>query len=190
MTIFILAFFVCALITTIIIVKSKKQDITTSELETPKPVDIITEEVFEQDFIDEESTPIEDPTSPTFEEDPLGFILFKYPTLTKTLVDLLTKDFKDYITGVYIIAPIPTTFKVVLHNNQFFYLTYMGRSWIAKISGKKYYLLNLGEEERARVAIANLLMLGKAKEDIQGPESPTSPDTETPPQETTPEETA
>ena len=117
-------------------------------------------------------------------------ILFKYPTLTKTLVDLLTKDFKDYITGVYIIAPIPTTFKVVLHNNQFFYLTYMGRSWIAKISGKKYYLLNLGEEERARVAIANLLMLGKAKEDIQGPESPTSPDTETPPQETTPEETA
>ena len=139
---------------------------------------------------DEESTPIEDPTSPTFEEDPLGFILFKYPTLTKTLVDLLTKDFKDYITGVYIIAPIPTTFKVVLHNNQFFYLTYMGRSWIAKISGKKYYLLNLGEEERARVAIANLLMLGKAKEDIQGPESPTSPDTETSPQETTPEETA
>jgi hypothetical protein len=66
----------------------------------------------------------------------------------------------------------------------------MGRSWIAKISGKKYYLLNLGEEERARVAIANLLMLGKTKEDIQGPESPTSPDTETTAQETTPEETA
>lgn len=58
MTIFILAFFVCALITTIIIVKSKKQDITTSELETPKPVDIAIEEVFEPTFIAEELTPI------------------------------------------------------------------------------------------------------------------------------------
>ena len=58
MTIFILAFFVCALITTIIIVKSKKQDITKSELETPKPVDIAIEEVFEQAFIAKELTPI------------------------------------------------------------------------------------------------------------------------------------
>jgi len=150
--------------------------------------EIVSDE--EEIVSDEEPTPVEDPKSPTFEEDPLGYILFKYPTLTKTLIDLLTEDFKDYITGVYVIAPIPTTFKAVLHNNQFFYLTYMGRSWVAKVSGKKYYLLNLGEEERARVAIANLLMLGKTKEDIQGPETPTTSDTETTPAETTPEETA
>jgi len=118
----------------------------------------------------EEPTPVEDPKSPTFEDDPLEYILFKYPTLTKTLEDLLSKDFRDYITGVYVIAPVPTTFKVLLHNNQFFYLIYMGRSWVAKVSGKKYYLLNLGEEERAKVAIANLLMMGKVKEDIQGPD--------------------
>jgi len=138
---------------------------------------------------DEEPTPVEDPKSPTFEEEPLEFILFKYPTLTKTLTDLLTEDFRDYIIGVYVIAPIPTTFKVVLHNNQFFYLIYMGRSWVAKVFGKKYYLLNLGEEERARVAIANLLMLGKAKEDIQGPDQTQSSGETTPPEETTsPEE--
>ena len=118
----------------------------------------------------EPTTPVEDPKSPTFEDDPLEYILFKYPTLTKTLEDLLSKDFRDYITGVYVIAPVPTTFKVLLHNNQFFYLIYMGRSWVAKVSGKKYYLLNLGEEERAKVAIANLLMMGKVKEDIQGPD--------------------
>ena len=148
----------------------------------------------EEEIDMEPTTPVEDPKSPTFEEDPLGFILFKYPTLTKTLIDLLTKDFKDYIIGVYVIAPIPTTFKVVLHNNHFFYLIYMGRSWVAKVSGKKYYLLNLGEEERARVAIANLLMLGKAKEDIQGPDQtqsgtdktePTPPEATTSPEEET-----
>lgn len=146
----------------------------------------------------EPATPVEDPKSPTFEEEPLEFILFKYPTLTKTLEDLLSKDFRDYITGVYVIAPIPTTFKVVLHNNQSFYLIYMGRSWVAKISGKKYYLLNLGESERAKVAISNLLMMGKIKEDIQGPdktqsgEEPITPPEETPaetPAETPPEET-
>ena len=129
--------------------------------------DVVTSE---EEVEVEEPTPVEDPKSPTFEDDPLEYILFKYPTLTKTLEDLLSKDFKDYITGVYVIAPVPTTFKVVLHNNQSFYLIYMGRSWVAKVSGKKYYLLNLGEEERAKVAISNLLMMGKVKEDIQGPD--------------------
>jgi hypothetical protein len=129
--------------------------------------DVVTSE---EEIEVEEPTPVEDPKSPTFEDDPLEYILFKYPTLTKTLEDLLSKDFRDYITGVYVIAPVPTTFKVVLHNNQSFYLIYMGRSWVAKVSGKKYYLLNLGEEERAKVAISNLLMMGKVKEDIQGPD--------------------
>ena len=36
----------------------------------------------------------------------------------------------------------------------------MGRSWIAQIEGKKYYLLNLPEEERAVEAIARLLRYG------------------------------
>ena len=129
--------------------------------------DVVTSE---EEVEVEEPTPVEDPKSPTFEDDPLEYILFKYPTLTKTLEDLLSKNFRDYITGVYVIAPVPTTFKVVLHNNQSFYLIYMGRSWVAKVSGKKYYLLNLGEEERAKVAISNLLMMGKVKEDIQGPD--------------------
>ena len=36
----------------------------------------------------------------------------------------------------------------------------MGRSWIAQIEGKKYYLLNLPEEERAVEAIARILRYG------------------------------
>jgi hypothetical protein len=36
----------------------------------------------------------------------------------------------------------------------------MGRSWIAQVEGKKYYLLNLPEEERAVEAIARILRYG------------------------------
>lgn len=97
---------------------------------------------------------------PTFEEDPIKYILYSYPTLKDSLVQLLTKDFLDYITGIYIIAPIPTTFKVILHNNQYFYMIYMGRTWVAKVAGKKYYLLNVGERGRAIESIARLLAMG------------------------------
>lgn len=97
---------------------------------------------------------------PTFEEDPIGYILYSYPTLKESLQTLLTNNFLDYVTGIYVIAPIPTTFKVILHNNQFFYMIYMGKTWVAKVSGKKYYLLNIGERGRAIDAIARLLMMG------------------------------
>jgi hypothetical protein len=98
--------------------------------------------------------------TPTFEDDPIGYILYYYPTLKETLTTLLTDDFLEYITGIYIIAPIPTTFKIILHNNQYFYLIYMGRTWMAKVSGKKYYLLNIGERGRSIDAIARLLTMG------------------------------
>jgi hypothetical protein len=96
-----------------------------------------------------------------FEDDPMAYILQKYPSLKETLIDLMTEGFKDYITGVYVMAPKPTTFKILLHNGQQFYLIYAKDSYIAKIAGKKYYLLNLGEEEYAIKAIADLLTMGK-----------------------------
>jgi hypothetical protein len=105
----------------------------------------------------------------SFEEDPVQFILSKYPSLRETLAMLLTNDYPDYITGVYVIAPKPTTFKIVLHNGQFFYLRYLGRSYEAKIEAKRYYLLTLGERQRATLAIAHLLELG-APTNIEGPE--------------------
>ena len=104
----------------------------------------------------------------TYESNPLEFILQKYPTLTETLVKLLTEEFRDYIVGVYVMAPKPTIFKIVLHNNRIFYLTYLGRSYEAKVSGKKYYLLRISELERATVAISELLILG-APPKAEGP---------------------
>ena len=97
----------------------------------------------------------------SFEDDPMAYILKKYPSLNDTLTDLMTKHFGDYVMGIYVMAPKPTTFKVLLHNGQFFYLMYAKDSYIAKIQGKKYYLLDLGAEEYATKAIADLLTMGK-----------------------------
>ena len=96
----------------------------------------------------------------TFEDDPKGYILQKYPSLKDTLTDLMTESFDEYITGIYVMAPKPTTFKVLLHNGQHFFLIYAKDSYIAKIAGKKYYLLDLGAEEYAIKAIADLLTMG------------------------------
>ena len=105
-----------------------------------------------------------------FEDDPMAYILKKYPSLEGTLQDLMTTSFEDYITGIYVMAPKPTTFKILLHNGQHFYLTYAKDSYIAKIAGKKYYLLNIGEEEYAIKSIADLLIMGMPP-GAEGPES-------------------
>jgi len=123
----------------------------------------------------------------TYESNPLEFMLMKYPTLTKTLTDLLTDDFRNYIIGVYIMAPKPTIFKIVLHNNRSFHLIYMGDDkYEAKVSGKKYWLPSIGEFERATISIAELLMMGTPPT-TQGPETEmaSAPEEETPEAEET-----
>lgn len=110
-----------------------------------------------------------EPRVQSFEDNPIQFLLQKYPTLKKTLEMLMTPAFKDYITGIYILAPKPTTFKIVLHNGQFFILTFLGKAYEATVGGKKFYLQTIGERERATNAIARLLSVGNPIE-TKGPE--------------------
>ena len=86
--------------------------------------------------------------------------LTKFPELKEIIVSLLTAEFNNFISSIDWVAPRPTTFRINLQNDEEFYLIWMGRSWIAQIEGKKYYLLNLPEEQRAAQAIARLLRYG------------------------------
>ena len=86
--------------------------------------------------------------------------LTKFPELKEIIVTLLTADFDPFLSSIDWVAPRPTTFRINLRNDENFYLIWMGRSWIAQIEGKKYYLLNLPEEERAVEAIARILRYG------------------------------
>ena len=110
-------------------------------------------------------------------------VLTKFPTLKDTIVKLLTDQYELFINDIEWVAPRPTTFRIILANEQPFYLIYTDRSWIGKVEGKKYYLLNLSEEQNCIEAIARILAYGA--------KAPTEPSAggETPPAETPPAET-
>ena len=88
--------------------------------------------------------------------------LVKFPALKDIIVDLMTDQFDSFIESVDWVAPRPTTFRINLLNGQNFLLMFTERSWIAQVQGKKYYLLNLDEEERCALAINRLLRVGPA----------------------------
>jgi len=110
-----------------------------------------------------------EPETSTFEDDPMQFILRKYVGLNNVLEYLMTPSFQEYVTGIYVVAPKPTTFKIVLHNGQFFFLQFMGKAYEATVEGKKYYLMSIGEKERCMTSIARLLRFGSPLK-TQGPE--------------------
>ena len=86
--------------------------------------------------------------------------LTKFPELKDVIVDLLGPQFDAFIASIDWVAPKPTTFRINLKNNENFYLVYSPRSWVAEVEGKKYYLLNLNEQENCENAIARILRYG------------------------------
>lgn len=124
--------------------------------------------------------------------------LTKFPELKKVIVDLLTNEYDNFLDSIDWVSPRPTTFRINLKNGQEIYLIYGKRSWIAQVEGKKYYLLNLPEEERAAQAIARILRYGTKEEETEtggaaetalGGEAPPAEEApaKTPPAEETPE---
>jgi len=88
-------------------------------------------------------------------------ILNEVPELIPILGDLMSADFSKFVKDIDYVAPKPPTFRVVLENDQYFYLSDLKRSWVAEVEGKRYYLLNLSEEERATIAISRILRYAK-----------------------------
>ena len=113
-------------------------------------------------------------------------VLSKFPTLKETIIKLLTDQYDLFLKDIEWVAPRPTTFRIILGNDQTFYLIYTDRSWIAKIEGKKYYLLNLNEEQNCIEAIARILSYG-AKPTPEKGTTPETPSPESPAPETAPE---
>ena len=90
--------------------------------------------------------------------------LTKFPELKQVIIDLLTTDFDSFISGIDWVSPRPTTFRINLKNGSSFYLVYVKRGWIAQVEGKRYFLTNLPEEERAASAISRILKYGDKEE--------------------------
>jgi len=142
---------------------------------------------------DEKSTPEDElPISTKYNRFDL---LVKFPVMIPVMENLLTNDFELFVKDIFWVAPKPTTFKIVLINDQHFFLLYDPRSWTAQVEGKKYYLLELRDAELASEAISRILRYGvvENKPAEEKPEKTTSPtssnDEETPTEPETPEET-
>ncbi len=113
-------------------------------------------------------------------------VLEKFPSLKEVIINLLTDQYELFITDIQWVAPKPTTFRVNLRNDQFFFLTKADDSWIAQVEGKKYYLQTLSDRQRAQEAITSILKYGKPEKEegelgLQPDEIPPPPPEETPP---------
>lgn len=116
-------------------------------------------------------------------------VLVKFPTLKDTIIKLLTNQYDLFIKDIEWVAPRPTTFRVILANDQPFYLIYTDRTWIGKVEGKKYYLLNISEEQNCIESIARILSYGtKVEKPAAETPAPETPAAETPAAPETPAE--
>jgi hypothetical protein len=151
---------------------------------------LILKNILLREIDEEDAEKEEDQSQSPFEKDPMGFILKKYVTLNELLTELMTPSFKEYLDAIFIVAPKPTTFKILLHNGQYFFLTYLEKAYQATISGKNYYLMTTGEKQLCMQAIARLLRFGSPLK-TKGPEGseqgPEAEDTGESAAETTPE---
>jgi hypothetical protein len=93
-------------------------------------------------------------------ESPMNIMLAKFPELRQTLEKLLTMQFRIFVNDIQWVAPKPTTFKVILPNQQTFNLIWNTEDFLVKVAGVKYDMLTLKERERAVKAIADLLQIG------------------------------
>ena len=91
------------------------------------------------------------------------YLIYRFPGLRKSIEELMSPSFGRFVTAVDLVAPKPTTFKVTLINGYDFNITYLKKdTYSAKVAGKKYNPINLGELERASQSIADLLELNYA----------------------------
>ena len=110
-------------------------------------------------------------------------VLTKFPTLKAAIIKILTDQYDLFLKDIEWVAPRPTTFRIVLANDQVFYLIYTDRTWIGKVEGKKYYLLNMNEEQSCIEAIARILAYGTKTI----PEKSSPKETQSPAPESAPE---
>ena len=115
--------------------------------------------------------------------------LTKFPELKAVIVDLLTPEYDNFVASIDWVAPRPSTFRINLKNDQLFYLIYGKRSFIAQVEGKKYYLLNLPEEQHAAEAIARILRFGTPVDEENTDNLGGSPEEDSPPPPPTEEDT-
>ena len=106
-------------------------------------------------------------------------VMDKFPSLKDIMNDLFDFQYEPFVKEIQWVAPKPTTFRVILINDGYFYLEYLGENpsgqslYKAKVEGKTYYLESIPEQQKASESINRLLRYAK-------PETLEEPKLETP----------
>ena len=82
--------------------------------------------------------------------------LTKFPELKAIIVDLLTHEFDSFLSSIDWVAPKPSTFRINLKNGQDYELKWTGKTFVAKILGKRYFLSNIADYQQALDKLAIL----------------------------------
>tara|TARA_B100001093_G_scaffold179542_1_gene172159 strand:- start:819 stop:1346 length:528 start_codon:yes stop_codon:yes gene_type:complete len=116
----------------------------------------------------EKSDPLADPKDIAKELSPFP-VINQFPPLQKIMDDLFDFQFEPFVKDIDWVAPRPTTFRIKLANKADFYIIYQGKNkekqglFVAQVSGKKYFLESLPEQQQASEAIARLLRYNYGK---------------------------
>lgn len=110
--------------------------------------DMIEEALFEavSEMLSED---LEDDSDEPDTEDYTDTILNKFPTLKRSIVHLLTADYRQFVDKIGWVAPKPSTFMIFLKNGQTFTMKWLGKGFQATIGGKNYDLINLPQYQQA-----------------------------------------
>jgi len=114
----------------------------------------------------------------------------KFPTVEETLIQLMTDQYPLFVEDIFWVAPKPTTFRILLKNDQAVFLIKTGKGWTVEIEGKKYDLATIQGEQRACEALSRVLRYGQTKQTAsKGVGDQLPPPEETPTEEPSAEET-
>lgn len=98
-------------------------------------------------------------TEPGTEEelpDATDTILGRFPTLKQAIIKLQTEEFEEFVDSIDWISPRPTAFRVNLKNGQDYELKWTGKTFVAKVLGKRYTLSNIADYQQALDKLAIL----------------------------------
>lgn len=94
---------------------------------------------------------------PTKEETVDHYLVYKFPTLKKALVNLLGEQYMEFVEEIDWVVPRPSTFKVELKNKELFFLKWTGKGYQAQIAGKRYNIASVTQYQLALEALGELL---------------------------------
>ena len=128
------------------------------ELEEAEGDEETTEEPAPEDAGAPEGEEVPETEPGTEEElpDSTDIILGRFPSLKAAIVKLQTEDYTEFVDSIDWISPRPTAFRINLKNGQDYELKWTGKTFVAKILGKRYFLSNIADYQQALDKLAIL----------------------------------